>query len=51
MVGDFIWDLLAARNAGVLSILVMLEHSRPHVGEADVVVDSLEELLDILRSE
>jgi len=50
MVGDFIWDLLAARNAGVLSVLVMQDHSRPHVKDADVVVDSLGEFLEILRS-
>jgi len=48
MVGDFIWDLLAARNAGILSVLVVMEHSRRYVGDADVVVRSLDELLELI---
>ena len=48
MVGDFIWDVLAARNAGILSVLVVMEHSKPYIREADIVVRSLQELLDLV---
>ena len=51
MVGDFIWDILAARNARVLSVLVVMEHSRRFVGEADIVVRSLGELQGLLGGE
>jgi len=51
MVGDFLWDILAGRNAGLLTVLVLQEHSIPFADEADVVVGSLIELLDLLRTE
>jgi len=44
MVGDYLWDILAGKNAGLLTIMVLMEHSIPHAGKADVVVDSLHEL-------
>ena len=48
MVGDFLWDVLAGKNAGMLTVLVVLEHSLPYVDRADVVVHSLGELDQLL---
>ena len=49
MIGDFIWDILAGRNAGLLTILVLLEHSFPYQEEADVVMETLEEFCELLE--
>ena len=48
MVGDFLWDILAGKNAGMLTVLVVLEHSLPFMDKADVVVGSLRELQKLL---
>lgn len=48
MVGDFLWDILAGKRAGLFTVLVVLEHSIPYIAEADLAVESLEELADIL---
>ena len=45
MVGDFRFDLEAARNAGVASVWVDLARDRAFADLADVVVDELAELL------
>ena len=49
MVGDFLWDILAGREAGLLTVLVVLEHSLPYIREADVVMESLNELCELLE--
>jgi len=50
MVGDFLWDMLAGRNAGLLTVLVLQEHSVPYVDKADIVVCSLTELLKLIKN-
>lgn len=47
MVGDFIWDILAGKNAGILTVLITLPHSMQFADQADVTVDSLEQLYDM----
>ncbi len=50
MVGDFLWDILAGKRAGLFTVLVVLEHSRPYIERADLTVESLEELAEILKT-
>ena len=51
MVGDFLWDILAGRNAGMLTVLILLPHSNEFADKADVVVRSLHELHDLIKTE
>ncbi len=47
MVGDFLWDILAGRNAGILTVLITLPHSLQYADQADVTIDSLEQLCNM----
>lgn len=49
MVGDFLWDMLAGKNAGIPTVMVLQDHSKPYAAMADVVVGSLSELDELLR--
>ncbi|WP_101674264.1 HAD family hydrolase [Alloalcanivorax mobilis] len=45
-VGDFIYDLQAARNAGMVAVLYCNGRNQRFAADADLVVDRLETLLD-----
>lgn len=47
-VGDFLWDLLAGRNAGVTTVLLLNDHNREFAPLADHIISSLGELPEIL---
>ncbi|MGC9554897.1 MAG: HAD family hydrolase [Thermoplasmatota archaeon] len=47
-VGDFLWDLMAGRNAGVTTVLLLNQHNREYASLADHSVRSLHQLVDLL---
>jgi len=48
VVGDYVFDLRAARGAGALAVLLRDEHNADFAPEADVVVERLTEVLPIV---
>ena len=50
MVGDYKWDLVCARNAGVRSVLLVNGTGRPEwADEADRVIGRLTELIAVIE--
>ncbi len=48
-VGDFLWDILAGRNAGVKTVLLVNEHSEKFSHLADHRIRKLSELVEIIE--
>jgi len=48
-VGDFLWDMLAGRNAGVKTVLLVNEHSKRFEHLADYRVNKLDEIIRIIE--
>ena len=49
MVGDYLYDIQAGRNAGIRTALVTHGHDWPFADQADLVFPSFEEIPDVLR--
>jgi len=48
-VGDFLWDMLAGKNAGVKTVLLLNEHSKKFVHLADCTITRLDEIIRIIE--
>jgi phosphoglycolate phosphatase-like HAD superfamily hydrolase len=49
MVGDFVYDVEAGRNAGSRTVLLLRDYPVSFENDADFTVDSLMEVADIIR--
>ncbi len=47
-VGDFLWDILAGKNAGVKTVLLVNEHSKRFEHLADYSIKRLDEIIGII---
>jgi len=47
-VGDFLWDMLAGKNAGVKTVLLVNEHSKRFEHLADYSIKRLDEIIGII---
>jgi HAD superfamily hydrolase (TIGR01509 family) len=50
-VGDFMWDVLAGRNAGVRTALLVKGDAPTYAAQADYLITSLREIVDIIEKE
>ena len=48
-VGDFLFDILAGKNAGVKTVLILNERNREFKELADISVHSMEELIGVIE--
>ena len=48
-VGDFLWDMLAGKNAGVKTVLLLNEHSKKFVHLADYTIEKLNEIIGLIE--
>lgn len=48
-VGDFLWDMLAGRNAGVKTVLLINDHSKKFVHLADYTITKLDEIIELIE--
>ncbi len=48
-VGDFLWDMLAGRDAGVKTVLLLNSHSEKFSHLADYTITDLKELIDMIE--
>ncbi len=48
-IGDFLWDMLAGKNAGVKTVLLLNEKSKKFAHLADYTVERLDEIIGIIK--
>ncbi|MEA2054041.1 MAG: HAD family hydrolase [Candidatus Thermoplasmatota archaeon] len=48
-VGDFLWDMLAGRNAGVKTVLLSKDHTKDFAHLADYTIHDFRELIEIIE--